>query len=489
MGRPLTYSLRIATLAATLLATCLGSVGRAQSFRYEAKPRAELASGGFLSDDPAPRMMEPAEEIGRPLVHRRYVDPRYAGRGPEITELAARRWASRQPASRVRTQPSRAEAIAPSATSDPFIELGPADGPIMAPPGDPGTMGSGPEGAMYPPQADGGPWVDDAHPGALPGEGPYVDGPQGGRYVDEYSAEGPWMEAQGGDCGGCGQCAECRSPYRLSECIHDWWHAPTDVGALGRNISAIGAAQGFKSPVDMGQNGNFGVYYGANWGFPLLSASGVSGQFGAIVSFADFQGGTGLINKARTQWFVTGGLFHRAMCDQGFQCGAVLDYLNDEFYVTMNLLQVRAELAYLWNKWELGVWAAAHTKSDTQVAPVSFGVPTVTWQANDQFNLYYRYHYNYNTVARAWIGADSLGGLLFGGDATAPLSERWGIQIAYNYIIPRDEAGVSNAVKETWGLTIGTVWYPWCKTPNCKFDPHRPLFTVGDNSTFFVRTK
>ena len=58
-----------------------------------------------------------------------------------------------------------------------------------------------------------------------------------------------------------------------------------------------------------------------------------------------------------------------------------------------------------------------------------------------------------------------------------PLNYNWALYIAYNYIVPSNDSSLPNSVKETWGVTVGTVWYPRCKTPNCKFDPLRPLFT------------
>jgi hypothetical protein len=417
-------------------------------------------------------MMEPAEEIGHPLPRRRYIDPRYRGRGVELTDLESRRWASRAAQSRVRSRTS--QIVSPPSSAAPVI-----DGRAIEtiPPGSP----------MMVPPVEGAPWAEGAYSGGPPTDAPWVDG---------HFSDGPWTEKpvdeygyEDGDCGGCGQCDECCAEARLFPCLCNWWRSPKGARTMGRNLSAIASAQAFKSPVDLGMNGNFGLYYGGNWGFPLLDALGIGGQAGAVISFADFQGGTGIVNHARTQWFVTGGLFHRAVCNQGLQGGAVLDYLNDEFYVTMNLLQIRAEIGYIWNRHELGIWSAAHTKSDTAPAPPGFGVPSVTWQAHDQYNLYYRYNYGFNTVTRLGIGVTSHGDLLFNGDATAPLSEQWAVQIAYNYMIPKDDPTVPNAVKETWGLTIGTVWYPWCKTPNCKFDAYRPLFTVADNATFFVDTK
>jgi hypothetical protein len=163
--------------------------------------------------------------------------------------------------------------------------------------------------------------------------------------------------------------------------------------------------------------------------------------------------------------------------------------MHDHWYVTMNLLQIRAEISYLLGFHELGIWAAAHTKSDTQGAPSSFDTPTVTWQANNQYNLFYRANFSYGAVGRMWIGVTDYGDVTFGGDATAPLSERWAIQIAQNYLLPRGDSSVPKSVQETWGLTLAMVWYPHAKTPNCRFDPYRPLFPVADNSWMFVRTK
>ncbi len=69
------------------------------------------------------------------------------------------------------------------------------------------------------------------------------------------------------------------------------------------------------------------------------------------------------------------------------------------------------------------------------------------------------------------------------------MNDNWALYIAYNYIVPSNDPSLPNSVKETWGVTIGTIWYPRCKTPNCKFDPLRPLFSVADNSSFLVTTK
>jgi len=136
------------------------------------------------------------------------------------------------------------------------------------------------------------------------------------------------------------------------------------------------------------------------------------------------------------------------------------------------------------------VWAAVHAKSDTRPAPAFLQTPTVTWQSNDQYNLFYRYRFCNGATARTWIGLSSHSDVIFGSDATAPLSERWAIQIAYNYLWPNgNDTAIPQAVRESWGLAIGLVWYPGYKVPNACFNPYRPLFMVADNGSFMLREK
>ncbi len=463
-----------------LSAVWLGAASAAwgQSFAYQSQPRVVGPSQSFASIDPAPRMMEPAEEIGRELPRSRYVDPRYRGRALEMTDLAAHRFAGRQPASRLHGNP--AERIEVGQLGDPFVELPPGDGPMMAPAVDE-------------------PWIDENHPGAPPGDEHYVEryAPGDGSFVEEYPRDAGYPRQEGyvrgdfGACGGCGACDDCmQGPAygygllgRTCACIERTTHHPAM-----RNFSGYTGAQGFKGPPDLGMNGNFGFYKGVNYALPFLARRSVGAQVGANIAFSDFSGSTVLSPRTRTQAFVTGGFFRRAACNHGFQGGAVVDYLYDDWYVTMNLTQVRAEVGYLWGFHEIGLWAAAHTNSDTQNAPANFATPTVTWQATDQYNLYYRANFSYGAWGRMWIGLSGHGDVIFGGDAVAPLSESYAILISQNYLLPRGNSSLPDSVVESWGLTLSLVWYPGAKTPNRCYDPYRPLFTVADNSTVFTRT-
>ena len=465
-----------------VIGTCLwgyGSSARGQSFHYASKPRASSSGMSYASADPAPRMMEPNEEIGRPLPRRRYVDPRYRGRGAEMTEMAARRFASRQPQSRLRIRSSQAEMQAPpaDAVGDPFVEVMPSDAPLADSSDVPLIDPAVDEGIIIPPRREE-VFRYETYPGGPPSDMTYFEGEM---------PLGPWDNQEVG-CGGCGNCDQCGYYNRLLPSVCGWWN---NFGRSPgwRNFNTFSGAQGFKAPPDLGMNGNFGFNKGVNWAFPFLPQRAIGMQLGGTVAFSDFNGSTGLVDRSRTQLFATGGWFHRARCNQGLQGGAVVDYLYDDWYVTMNMLQVRGEVSYLWGFHEIGVWAAAHLNSDTQTAPPSVPVTTVTWQTTDQYNLYYRANFSYGAVGRMWIGLSGHGDVLFGADATAPLSERWAIQIAQNYLMPRDTSKVGGSITETWGLTLAMVWYPWAKTPNHRFDPYRPLFNVVDNSYMFVRMK
>ena len=79
--------------------------------------------------------------------------------------------------------------------------------------------------------------------------------------------------------------------------------------------------------------------------------------------------------------------------------------------------------------------------------------------------------------------------MIFGSDATAPLSERWAIQAVTNYLIPNAGSTIPNAVRRRWGVTLSLIWYPGYRVPNACFNPYRPLFMVADNGSLFVRQK
>lgn len=316
---------------------------------------------------------------------------------------------------------------------------------------------------------------------------------------DEYgydSGGDEFYHADGSICAGdsCG----CRDAWDKD---HDWLlrHCPLVrcfyerhkhryifSPAFWQNFNEYGGVQAFKNPMDLGVNGNFGFHKGINWASPLWDRFGIGFQLGATIALSDFEGGSGIFGDHRDQYFVTTGLFRRAPCNHGWQGGAVLDYLQDDFYTRVNLLQVRSEISYVACGHELGFWSAAHTKTDTQTVRQNLDLGRVTFLANDQYNAFYRYRFCNGATARSWIGLSSHSDFIFGMDATVPLCERWAIQSSYNYIVPRNDPTISNDAKESFAVMVSLVWYPGYKVPNACWNPYRPLFTVADNGSFFV---
>ncbi len=291
-----------------------------------------------------------------------------------------------------------------------------------------------------------------------------------------------------------GPCATCPDDPNADAGDGGWFHNWKRRCCLfspvnSENFASFGGVQAFKGPVDRGVNGNFGIQKGLNWARPLWDELGIGYQLGGVISLSDFEGGAGLVNHGRDQFFATTGIFRRAEGNQGFQAGAVVDYLYDSFYVRMNLLQVRWEIAYRSQQNEVGIWSAQQANSDTRPAPAAFGQPTVAWVANNQFNLFYRRHFRNGSQGRMWIGLSPFHDVIFGGDVTAHMSERWAIQASYNYLLPSLDPMITNSIKETWNISLCMVCFVGYKSPCAPFNPYRPMFNVADNGWFLVKER
>lgn len=432
----------------TLTLAC--SLAQAQNFRYEPKSR---ASGGMFSygaPEAAPRLLPGSE--------RQPVAPR-SGRG----YLYPRR----DMAQRVRYDQQPTPARRPPEMHE--VETVPSGSVVE-------------------------PFSEDMH-GHLPPTPPREsyendDGYQGETFYEEGGMPGDEFYDEG--YGPCVDCDECGASYCeiircLCQCMRkSYLYSPS----MWRNFQGITGIQGFKGPADLGVNGNFGFNKSVNWATPFWNAHGIGHQLGATIAFSDFEGNSGPLGSKRVQYFVTTGLFRRPKCEQGFQGGAVFDYLHDDFYVNMNLMQMRAELSYLHGQHELGFWGAFHLNQDTSTVDSIAGLTQTTWLANNQYNLFYRYNYGHGLNYRMWIGLNDYADVLFGGDCTAQFADRWSLQTSTNYLLPTSSnSGVPNNVTESFNLSINVIWNPFAR----KHDPcpnrYRPLFGVADNGTLMINTK
>jgi hypothetical protein len=421
-----------------------GSFAQAQNFRYQPKPRAGTHSFSYAGSDAAPRLLSgtPSAERLAAGGSRGYLYPR---RGTMVDRM---RYDQPTPASRP-AEMGEAESIPPGMQVQPFSEDVSGD---MAP---------------RPPR-ESETFYDEGYDEGFERE-PFMQ--QG--YVDPYL------------CDECGA-SYCEILRCLCACLKkSYLYSPS----MWRNFGAITGVQGFKGPADLGVNGNFGFNKSINWATPFWNAHGIGHQLGATVMFSDFEGSNGPLGSSRTQFFLTTGLFRRPKYDQGFQGGAVLDYLHDNFYVTMELLQIRAEMSYLWDCNEIGFWGAFHLNNDSSTVNSVANLTQISWAANNQYNLFYRRNFGNGLNYRMWVGLTDYADVLFGGDCTAQISQRWSLMTSSNYLLPTSTYnGLPKNTTESFNLGINLVWYPFA--PKCDPCPnrYRPLFGVADNGTMMTRT-
>ncbi len=439
---------------------------RAQNFRYEAEPRAGQASFNYAGDDPAPRMSDPARHVAR-QVSSTARTPQQPANQSSYNSIPRMRVADRLRAeaqARQATKVTRrdsflrpvaaAEPIPAGQPLDPFAEELPPGGPV--------------QGDVY---YDGPPTMDPTlQPQPMSG---------GGEFLAEPMAQMPCCDD--GSCTNCMSGGPIRHWMRNTACL-------ARNGAYKENFSLFTGKQGFKGPVDQGVNGNFGYHGGGNWGMPLIDAKGFGYQIGVNYIGSDFAGRTGPLGHRRAQFFVTTGAFRRAVCGEGWQYGAVLDYLRDDFYIQMDLTQVRGEIGYVYHGHEIGFWGAFVGNTSTHWGQIPDNPWTLySFEATNQYNIFYRYEACNGTFVRTWGGLSSHGDGIFGGDATVHLTARTALVTNCNYLLSRNDEGVPNNVKETWNLTISFVWYPGYTRRDSWTNPYRPLFYVADNGWFMTR--
>ncbi len=246
---------------------------------------------------------------------------------------------------------------------------------------------------------------------------------------------------------------------------------------------------GFKGPLDLGRNGSFGFSEGLNWSMPLFPHAGIGAQVGFRAVQSNFSG-NGVENggSSRDQFFTTVGVFRRNHC--GFQYGFVADFLNDDYYDSIDLTQYRAEISLVHPcGHEIGFFAAFSGESDEATLPPIAGQTTfpiaATWEPIHQYAMFYRYTMCDGGSLRIYGGGTNQGGGVIGSDLRVALSCRWALAGGFGYIIP-DEGGSAGVAKEAWGLGLSIEFFPGCVKGTSNYAWLRPLFNVADNSTFFV---
>lgn len=277
-------------------------------------------------------------------------------------------------------------------------------------------------------------------------------------------------------CGGNG-CDDCRnwpeSLFGCSErgCVPILWVPPI------REIVVFGGVQGFKGPLDGNRDGgNFGFHQGFNIGGEMawLPWNGLGYQFGYRATQNQLNGDTDTaVSDGHSQSFLTTGLFRRRRV--GLQYGVVWDMLRDERQGARDFGQVRGEVSFRnVAARELGFAFTANSNNDQ--------IGGTTFQATDQYLLFYRLSGQQGGEVRAFAGFDDNSSAIIGSDFHVPLTHRFSLEGDWAYLNPDSGA----AQDEAWNLSMQLVWHYGARGKCWHQRPFRPLFNVANNSSLIV---
>jgi hypothetical protein len=299
-----------------------------------------------------------------------------------------------------------------------------------------------------------------------------------------HESAGPWT---GGEACGCEECGGGGYPMGEGPFFPgDHWAAKHDcLFHIFKHFQFFSGAHGFKNPGNRGSESSFGFHQGINFSANVPHCRELSFQVGAQVTESNLNSSI-FTDDNRIQLFATGGVFRRVDC--GFQGGAVIDYLHDEWDYEVDLVQLRAEISYIHPnplRHELGFFAAVNTREKLVEDPF---LGPVAVNTTDLFAFFYRCRFPGipGSESRFFGGfsADSDG--LVGGDYLMPVSANLAFQFDYAYLIPADE--LRTGIDESWNISFNIVWYPGCgfTAPN---NYCRPLFNVANNGSMMLNDR
>jgi hypothetical protein len=243
---------------------------------------------------------------------------------------------------------------------------------------------------------------------------------------------------------------------------------------------------GFTGPANRGGHSSFGFTEGFNWGTGFPRHPRLSGQIGYRAIQSTFSG-TDFTDIDRKQSFVTAAVFRRA--DWGWQGGLAMDYLHDDWYFDIDVIQLRAELSWKFPQGdEIGFWLTK--KSDGATSDSRLGKPasstfSESWDLTDAYVFYFRRQVQPGGEFRMAGGFTEDKDGLLSADARLPINERLALDINFTYLIPHQGSMTTGHEEEGWNVGINFVFFPGCNTPY-NIDYNRPLFSVADNGTMFL---
>lgn len=332
--------------------------------------------------------------------------------------------------------------------------------------------------------------IDDGYP--IGGE--VISGCGCGSSCNSCGVSGGYFEdgccGRGGCPGGCS--GGCVGPSLLG----NLWKALSTGEYFGGAVafqSPLFTEPGQTPPVDNNQlasDSSFGFYGGFNLGIPLCRLAGglFSGQFGVRSVTTNFNGNEFSPNDRR-QIFVTTGLYRRV--DYGLQFGVVADFLHEEWFTETDLVQLRADIGWVYPAGHVfGFRYATGVKDETTDGIFNGNEFDGFFQTtDDNFRFYYRHAAAWGGYGEGFIGWAESSQTVIGLDIDLPVTNRVAIQSGFTAYLNDDVADISNFqggnLNETWNLYIGLSFRPSGRSRYRSYD--RPLFDVADNGSFVVR--
>ena len=282
---------------------------------------------------------------------------------------------------------------------------------------------------------------------------------------------------------------------------------PCWLGNIGKALYTgeyFGGATAFQNPLftapgqdlpidenELASDSSFGFYGGFNLGIPLCRLSGgyLSGQFGIRSVNTNFNGNE-FTSEDRRQTFITTGLYRRV--DYGLQFGAVADILHEEWFTESDLVQIRADLGWVYQGGHtIGFRYATGVQDDFTDGTFDGNQFTEFFQTtDDNYRFYYRHMAPWGGWGEGFVGWGEASQTIIGFDIDLPVSDRVSFQSGFTAylnddVVPAGSNFQGGNLNEAWNLFVGISFKPQGRAWYRSYD--RPLFSVADNGTMLVR--
>ena len=266
-------------------------------------------------------------------------------------------------------------------------------------------------------------------------------------------------------------------------------------GKLTDNLTVFMGLEGSKQPQDLGINANMGARLGVNLGLPISRRNNIGAQIGVAFNLSD--AAVHVLDQVtdvsrRTQMFVTGGVFQRA--SNGVKWAGGFDLQYADYYDTFWLGQLRGQAGKMLNdRHEVGAWATVDLMgADAEVADTGIAVRL---DPIGQINGYWAHFWPSGGRTAVWggmaAGHDNIvltvseeprsdWVLVYGAALEVPLSDRFAIAGAANFLTPTATGTVD--------AFLGVVWSPGGGMMKGG-GAFRPMMPLGNNPMMPVNMK